>query len=1159
MPNHGHRLRFLVVFSCLLAAPAARADARFATVSGTVADEFGGLLPGAHVTLVEEQTHEERRATTDEAGTFRFEGLPPGGYLIRVEMAGFRTLEWRGNPVGAGSHLAFGALALTVGTGETYVESGVKVDTQESQRVASITATQLEPIASRPGDLVTFMRLLPGVRYEDNLEAPGDRFGSVLPHVDGQDRSWNQVTVDGVNANELSSTHRLSTVTALGAVAEVQVFSSGYRAELGRTGGVNIRIVTKGGSSRHTLSPYWDERRSSWGSTPWSLDRDHPPPKAHFRRAGFTAGGPVRMPRESGTGSADKLFFFYSLESVDTDQEGPVRRFLVPTEAERRGDFSATFFSGSSRPVVIRDPLTGQPFPGNVIPPGRIDPSAQALLGQLPLPTSPGGYGGTNYSTRADSRSARLNHVLRLDWKPSTGDRLSVSLQLFDNVQEGAEISGEAAKWGFFDRRYDFGNQVVSLAHTRVWGPNAVNDLSLGARRQTERFGWASEADRRRTDRDAVGWRHGQFYPHLNHLNAIPEVQFRLFSGTTSVSPDFIYDDRLGESNHDLIVSLRDDVSWIRGPHALKAGLYVERLENNEAPGGSWMGVYDFGRDTRSALDTGFPYANALLGVFTRYEEWDARPFTENRSWLAEAYIQDTWRVAPRLTIDLGLRLLWYTPQYQADGRTSGFVRDRYDPARAPRLYRPVRVGGVDYGQDPVTGALVSGAYIGAYVPGTGDPTNGMVPATDPTYPRGFRENQGLHPEPRLGLAYDLTGDGKTALHVNAGLFHQARIGGGTQGNLRGPAIVNRGILLGGTAASLLDGPGLPLRPVPVRGIERDAKTPSSYKLSLGVQRDIGWGLVADVAYVGALGRHIEVERNINAVPDGARFIDQHPENRDPRFPGAALPSEFLRPISGWQSIIMTENSATSNYNALQASLSRRYMKGLQFGIAYTLSKALGIVDDNNFVDASRPVRDWHYGRANHDQGHALVASFTWDVPRLAHRLGASGLLRAVLDGWQVSGEYAHVGGDWAPVTLETTDGFDFDGGDGSVRPVMLHDPMADYGHNGTRDWDKLFDTTAFARPSGRGDYGNAPRNAVQLPGVHNVNLSLLKTVKIRNRIGVQLRLDAWNVFDHTQYSDVDRVARFDSSGTQVNPTFGTATAARRPRELQLSARFKLF
>jgi hypothetical protein len=434
------------------------------------------------------------------------------------------------------------------------------------------------------------------------------------------------------------------------------------------------------------------------------------------------------------------------------------------------------------------------------------------------------------------------------------------------------------------------------------------------------------------------------------------------------------------------------------------------------------------------------------------------------------------------------------------------------------------------------------------------------VAASDPSYPRGFRENQGLHPEPRLGLAWDLTGDHKTALHVHAGLFHQARIGGGTQGNLVGPPTITQGVLAGGTASTLLQGPSLEQRPSAVRGLDRDVKTPSTYKLSVGVQRDLGWGLVADVAYVGALGRHLSIRRDINAVPDGARFVDVDSQRLDPRYNvPVPLPSEFLRPYSGWQSIVMTENWGTSNYNALQASLARRYMRGLQFNIAYTFSKALGLGnDDDALIEIYRPLKEWHYGPASFSQTHVLVASFAWDLPSVAGSLGGSPVARALFDGWQVSGEAVRASGDWAGVSLATTDGFNFDGGDNSSRPLMVGDPSAPMSA-GSNTSGALFNINAFARPTGRGDFGNTPRNAVQLPAFETLNLSLLKTVKLRSRAAAQLRLDLWNALNTKQVSDVDRLAWFDALGQQVNGNFGRPTAFHRPREIQISARFKFF
>jgi hypothetical protein len=350
-----------------------------------------------------------------------------------------------------------------------------------------------------------------------------------------------------------------------------------------------------------------------------------------------------------------------------------------------------------------------------------------------------------------------------------------------------------------------------------------------------------------------------------------------------------------------------------------------------------------------------------------------------------------------------------------------------------------------------------------------------------------------------------------------------------------------------------------------MEALEVDAQTPSIYKWSLGVQQDIGWGTVVDVSYVGSVGRHLEMHSSINPVPDGARFLEA---NRDPTnagaLPAAALPAEFLRPYAGYQDIRVRENWGTSNYNALQLQANRRYIRGLQVGVSYTYAKALGIADedtDNISVVLQRPIRAWHYAPLPSAPMHTLVLNYSWDVPKLS-KLWNNAFVRTVFDGWQISGVNTFATGDWAPVFMTTVDNFDFTGGDAgtggdlsggtrTVRPRLVGDPTLS-NPDPLTGW---FNTAAFARPTGRGDYGNAPRNVIQRPGIHNWDLSAFKNFGLGAKRRFQLRLEAYNVLNHTQFSDINRTARFDAQGNQTDATFGLANTARLPRVVQGSVR----
>ena len=532
--------------------------------------------------------------------------------------------------------------------------------------------------------------------------------------------------------------------------------------------------------------------------------------------------------------------------------------------------------------------------------------------------------------------------------------------------------------------------------------------------------------------------------------------------------------------------------------------------------------------------------------------------------------MQDTWKANPRLTLDYGMRFLWYTPWYSTQP-AAVFVPERYDPARAPRLYEPARVNNVNVALDPVTGQTLPNVFVGTFVPGTGDRYNGMVTSADPNYPKGFRDSQGIEPEPRLGLAYDLTGDAKTGLHASVGLYHNPHVNAnGMDAMARNPPAQNTPSIIYGTMDTLLSvgaQGAFSNRPSGVFGIQRDAPTPKSYNYSIGVQREIGWGTVLDVTYAGFQMRNAEMGSSINSVPDGARFLDVNPQNANPQNPTTAKPSEFLRPYFGYQDITIREHFGRASYNSLQVQLNRRYINGLQFAVAYTFGKT--VTDGTNGsppgFNTLRPADSWNEGPDTSTQLHNLVINYTWDVPN-GSGIWNNVLTRGLLDGWQLSGDTAFVSGDWAGgatpaganISLSTTDNFNFTGGDVAARPNVIGNGLCTSGNcdptpGGTGSY---FDQSAYSRPSGRGDIGNAPASYYRMPKIVLSNMSIFKNFQFGGGKRIQFRWEAYNVFNQVNWDQLNTNAEFNPDGVQVNAAFGQATRARDARVMQGAIRF---
>ena len=1236
------------VLVVLLSSTTAIAQSTSGTIGGLVVDSNGAAIPGATITLMGEQKNDMRTTTTNDAGRFAFAALQPGSYGLKIEKNGFQTLEQKSMVVSANENLALGELKLQPGQLAemvTITSVGTIVEKESSDLTARLTADQINLISTKGRDITSLLRLLPGTSNNDDIEAVGEGFGTDLPNFSGQRGRSAVATIDGLFAGEPSGSNKLSMTINQDAVAEVKVLRNNYGAEYGNNGGALINLVSKGGGKDYRGSVYYFVRNESLNANNFFSNKAGlVRPLYRHKVPGFNFGGPLPLPHfgEGGPGLVrNKAFFFFSFEKPHTITPTDPVFVTVPTALERVGNFSQSKNSNGVTPVVL-DPLTGLQFPGNIIPDIRINRSIQNMLNYFPLPNSPIAGNPGRYVNQLSADVPKRSPVIRIDLKPTNNDSIFWKAQWWTSDNEGLGTSGWPNGTGGVDRwgirsHYLYKDNGWSANWVHIINSSMVNEFNFGMRHDSEGFVPSTGMIEGLT-RSALNYTAPQLFPANNEkFNLVPTITG--WSSVTGNPANINWLDRWGEVGNDYIKpSFADNFSVIRGNHSYKFGTYFERLFNREAPGGGkWSGGLDFGTGTTNGFttalgNTGFAYANALLGNFNTYTESKARNFTNSEIRLWQFYAQDEWKIRRVFTLNYGLRIGTHTPFFQLDGQGSNFDPARYDPAKAPLLYAGYCLGSpngipalgtactaansraVDPRlTNPTAAQLLPANLVRSFVPGTGDPLNGIVVPTDPAAFKGFRHTRPVDFEPRVGFAWDIWGKGKTVIRGMGGAYHAPRIGGGTGGagasSLGGNPpqqttfnIFNGNVNTLGPIAALVF-------PTAIRALEVNSHTITTYNFELGFQQDIGFKTVLEASYVGSFSRHLGEQRNINGVPDGAKFVDCrviaaslcHPENRDPLTAASAKNSDFLRPFRGYGDINQNTWGGTSNYNGLQVQVNRRYANNFQYGIAYTYSKSMDYAnDDTSDVNLGRPYRAFNYSASDFDQTHILTINYIYDVPRLSRHWNNK-LVRLLFDNYQISGTTSYVSGKPKNITVSYSTGTatitagqtcppgtfqtsatvctmitDLTGGQINARPNILCDPMKGISGADPTGLAFVINTSCFASPTALGTIGSSPRNGVRMPSIFNNDLAFFKNIKLGEKREVQLRWEMYNIFNHTNFRDIDGALQYGV--VQINPggssvactaagntctavvrqtrtTFGTPTSARSPRVMQGSIR----
>jgi hypothetical protein len=984
------------------------------------------------------------------------------------------------------------------------------------------------------------------------------------------------------------------------------VLTSNFQAEYGRAGGAFIAVVTKSGTRefhgggrffhRHEGLNANNYLRNAQGREANGVERQ-PRNLYRYNSVGYDIGGPVWIPGLGFNKSKEKLFFYWNQEFYEQLAPEGARNIRVPTEAERNGDFSQTV-DGTGAPVFISDPTkvdaNGNRLtcgaantlenPGgcfvslgrlHVIPANRFFSSGQAILNVFPRPNV-SGRNDFNYTSSISTQYPRREDILRVDWNIT--ERTHLAARYTNNKETrflgyGSFASGLNFPLSPISFPRPGRNGVLTLTHT--FSPTLTNEFIFGPS--------SNFIDLRPADDKALAKTYNVNVPKLFPgvgFGYLPNFRFGGIGGinnsSTTTFPSFPLIDFNGlpfiNQNHTF--NFIDNVSKIVGSHAFKTGFYAQRSRKDQTVFARTDGDINFNNDSaNSALNTGHPYANALLGIYNSYVQSSNFPKGLYRYWNIEGYLQDNWKVTRRLTLDYGLRIAYYEPQYDVRLQTGVFNPTQYDRAKTIRIFFPVCINGASTcptganrravdpallvpGFTPTASNTLPSNYIGALVLGSGDLANGIGQASK-GYPRGGYDSRGPQWGPRLGFGYDVFGDGKTVVRGGFGISYDRVQGNVAFDQIANPPTVLQPQLVNGRLSDLTPGQTGLIGPSSVVGYAKEGKLPNIYSMSLSIQRDIGFNTVVDVAYVGTLSRHLFQQRNLNAIPFGYLFTKaaQDPTqfpggvvpDSDPsiaqvykdaglKFDGSkALPDNLIKPYPGLATINFRENTGSSNFNSLQVGVNRRFSRGFTFSVAYTLSKALGTnVGDFDFVNPYN-VRLYDYRLLSFDRTHSFVATYVYDLPKLGSRLGNNWFTRGLLDGWQISGITSLISGNPFEPGVAVSGNITNQRITGSwtepPRFRLKGDPTK--GPNGL-----LINPDAFIIPE-IGSLGLGERSYIRNPGINNTDLSIFKKFYLgdadKGRY-IQLRFEMFNAFNHTQFSGINSTANLAvRNGTDAN------------------------
>jgi hypothetical protein len=1198
MRHHHEFARRAIMFALVLCASLSVAFAQEinGTLSGTVKDAMGAAVKGATVTVTDQDKKVVvRTVTTGDEGEYSIPSLPVGNYSVSVEVANFKKIVQTDIKIDVNQRRS---LDLTLEAGNisevvTVEADPVAVELTTPQASTVINGNQVRELSINNRNFVQLVTLAPGVTNDLSDQVymgtvnPDGQTNTINISVNGARSSQNTYTVDGADITDRGSNITIQAYPSVDSIEEFSVLRSLYPAESGRSGGGQVNVVTRSGGNEFHGSLFEFIRNEALNANdflsnqnaPFGLTSDGRAKRKPFRynNYGGTIGGPVYFFNfgEGDNGIGRKLantFFFFSEEQRRDHRFPTLPTSSVPDANMRQGIFPIDICLSANAPTAATATCL------NVLPAGTplssratINPVAQAYLtniyNKLPLPTN----ALTRALVAATVNEANFRQeILKLDHRFS--DRISAFYRFENDKIPTLDANGT------FAPRSDIPN--VSTSRTNSPGKTHTIQLTdaLSPRKILEAryaYGYGAILS------DSIGLIARDVssipvsLPFENQRDMVPIITGNGFNALQGFG---------NYNNFSWKQNFSSSLSWISGSHTMKyGGTYSLYRKNENALAGVNQGQFSgfLNTLTTSAVQTSVlaptaatqetnaarranfqSFANFLLGNNVSFTQAHFDYTADFRQNALELFAQDEWRARPRLTLYYGVRYSRFGQPYDKNGRLSNFDPALYNPATAPQVTGAGnRIAG--------SGNFCNGMFVNSQNFQT---STGCTPAVSP-FGDKITSTSNRDFAPRVGLAWDPFGKGRTSIRTGYGIYHEQVLAGYAEQIIGQNPPYQETLTISNTRLDNITA-GVAAAPSAaastIRGIDPNWHTPYMQHWSLDLQHQLDKNTVVSVGYYGSKGTHLIGIVELNEIPPGLainsrcatgnNFFGQTPAPPTVQcqvpgtgfFSGAATNLlDQLRPFKGYRSITMLEPRFNSNYHSLQVSAQRRFSGASQLNVAYTWSKNLTDEqnDRTNAPENSFDIRS-EYGRAALDRRHVLSVNYIYEIPFLRHREGFTG---KVLGGWQASGIAVYNSG--LPFTA-TTSSFDAAGlGNISAlvagnRPNVICDPNDNAPHTAQQ----FFNTQCFQfNPAVNATNlanvpGNAPRGGIEGPSTKRVDFSLMKNIRFSENVRLQLRGEAFNIFNHTNF-------RTFASTNVTSSLFGQIGTVRDPRQIQLGVK----